>query len=91
MCPHYALLMCDIIIIILMYTCIILYLVSNDYLCTCMTLQYSEANDYSEEKRKAVESLHNKVSHNNIIIKCFTVYYVTICGKKGTIWDMFCS
>ena len=27
-------------------------------------IQYSEANDYSEQKRKAVESLHNKVSHN---------------------------
>ena len=26
-------------------------------------IQYSEANDYSEQKLKAVESLHNKVSH----------------------------
>ena len=51
-----------------------------------MTLQYSEANDYSEQKRKAVESLHNKVSG----IKYFSVYYVTICEKKGP-FEMFCS
>jgi hypothetical protein len=36
--------------------------------CTCI-IQYSEANDYSEQKRKAVESLDNKVSHNQTIPK----------------------
>ena len=52
-----------------------MHIIMSEYACHCI-LQHSEANNYTEQRHKAVESLSDKVSQN------YCVVVIVTCGLQ---------